>query len=630
MPWLSNINNPGDGSLHFLPGLLERFAIMELDVLIVLCIFALAAVFFITEWIAVELTAILVAVSLVLFGIITPDKAFSGFASPAVIAIGSLLVVGNGLVKTGVVNWFVDRLKNLTKGRYNRLLFAGTFFPGILSGFINIIATATLFIPAVYRMSLQAERKPSRFLMPMICCAMVGANLSLIGASHNLVVNGLIERAGHTGYSMFEFSIMGLALLGATMLYSFLFGGFLLPGHEPSSTNTKHLESSELLRKYGVTDDLWELEVVDKDHMDAGEFRKRLVEENNEPRLIMHLHGDTQLVPGERMVEPDNGDVFVFEGMKSKTLQLTIEHSGLRFMGPVEAEDSCNWHAVHLAEMVIPPRSSYMGKTLSETTFQRKTAFAVIALWRDNEPLLEGFEDIPLRAGDGLLILGGLKTAAEAEPEPDLLWVEKPHRPDTEEVTLRKTLPAVLIFMFVVVTASFNILSIAVAALLGAAFTVISGVLSPAEAYDSVDWRTIILIACMYPMGEAMQQSGADRTLSQLLLSIPGGSTALGALLLIAVLTMMLTQVIHNAVAAVIVTPLALYAAQQTGADPKGFGIAVIVAASANFLLPVGHPAPLMIREPGKYATSDYLKFGAGLMLLTVSAIGLLVPLIWF
>ncbi|MCF8130139.1 MAG: TRAP transporter large permease subunit [Deltaproteobacteria bacterium] len=143
-------------------------------------------------------------------------------------------------------------------------------------------------------------------------------------------------------------------------------------------------------------------------------------------------------------------------------------------------------------------------------------------------------------------------------------------------------------------------------------------------------WRTTILIACMYPMGEAMQQSGADRTLSQLLLSIPGGSTALGALLLIAVLTMMLTQVIHNAVAAVIVTPLALYAAQQTGADPKGFGIAVILAASANFLLPVGHPAPLMIREPGKYAVSDYLKFGVGLMLLTVSAIGLLVPLICF
>ena len=603
---------------------------MEPDVLIVLCIFILAVVFFITEWIAVEVTAVLVAVSLNIFGILTPAKAFSGFASPAVIAIGSLLVVGDGLIKAGVVSWFVDRLKNLTKGRYNRLLFAGTFFPGILSGFINIIATATLFIPAVYRMSIQAKRSPSKFLMPMICCAMVGANLSLIGASHNLVVSSLFEKEGHAGFSMFEFSIMGLVLLSATMLYSFLFGRFLLPDHDPTSKNTRSLESSDLLKKYGVTAGLWELEVVDKNHIDADKFRKRLVEEKKEPRLIMHLHGDTQLVPGEEMLEPDNGDVLIFEGVKSKTVQLTIYHTGLRFMGPVEAEESCNWHAVDLAEIVIPPRSSYIGKTLSEATFQRKTAFAIIAVWRDNEPIREGFKDMPLRAGDGLLIIGGRKTAVETEPEPDLLWLEKPLGSDTEKVTLRKTLPAILIFMFVVVTASFNVLSIAVAALLAAAFTIISGVLSPAEAYESVDWRTIILIAGMYPMGDAMQQSGADRVVSELLLSIPGGSTAIGALLSIAVLTMILTQVMHNAVAAVIVTPLALYAAQQTGVDPKGFGIGVIVAASANFLLPVGHPAPLMIQEPGKYVVSDYVKFGAGLTVLTLGAIGLLIPLIWF
>jgi di/tricarboxylate transporter len=214
-------------------------------------------------------------------------------------------------------------------------------------------------------------------------------------------------------------------------------------------------------------------------------------------------------------------------------------------------------------------------------------------------------------------------------PEPDLVWVHKP-RPQEAPLHLRKLAPvAVSIFLAVILSAAVGWVSIAVAALAGAALMAVLGIMPPGRIYREVDWRTLILIGGMYPMGAALQETGAAAGLADLVLRLVGDWGAVPALTAVGLLALLLTQPMHNAVAALIATPVALQVSASMGADPKAFALAVVVGASASFLLPVGHPAPLLVQEPGGYRNRDYLTFGTGAALLVLAVIALVIPRLW-
>lgn len=260
---------------------------------------------------------------------------------------------------------------------------------------------------------------------------------------------------------------------------------------------------------------------------------------------------------------------------------------------------------------------------------RESTGLTGVAIWRNARPYRTDARDAPLQEGDGLLLFGARDRTRNFDPAPDFIWLQPPHD-DVPPPEARRNAPiAVGVFIVVVVVAAFEWLSIAVTALAGATAMVVLGILSAKQAYKGVDWRTIALIGGMYPMGKALQNSGTIDLFSELLTGNLGAMGPRIALIGVALLAVALTQPLHSSVVAVILTPLVLAISEALGANPVPFALALIAGASASFLMPVGHPAPLLVEKPGAYRAADYLRFGSGPVLIVLLVITFLIPLIW-
>ena len=282
-----------------------------------------------------------------------------------------------------------------------------------------------------------------------------------------------------------------------------------------------------------------------------------------------------------------------------------------------------------MLEVVVPPRSGMVGRTLREKRMRHATGMTAVGLWRGDRAFWTGIYDRRLQAGDAVLFFGNRARIRDFRPEPDFLWLNKPRKQEAP-FHLRKFAPAAaFIFFAVIVSAAMDWLPIATASLAGAAAMILLGILDTKEAYRLIDWRTLILIAGMYPVGTALDKTGAAKELAEIILQSAGTWGAVPALVAVGLLALILTQPMHSAVAALIVTPIALQVADTLSANPKAFAVAVIIGASASFLMPVGHPAPLLVREPGAYSNLDYLRFGIIPAFFVLIVIALVIPLFW-
>lgn len=233
-----------------------------MEAAIVLAVLAAAVFLFIAEWVSADVVAVLALAALVFAGVLTPEEAFSGFSSSAVVAIAALLMISTGLVRTGVVKWIADRMGSWTGESYPRLLFVSTAAPGLLSGFIHIVAAVSIFIPALLRMARRGRARAGDLLMPMAVCGLAGANLSLIGASHNLVVDSLLQEQTGRSFGFFEFTPLGLVLLAAMVLYSLMFTRILQKGEVKPRDKAPQDPIGDLVRRYRLNDRLWEIQVT--------------------------------------------------------------------------------------------------------------------------------------------------------------------------------------------------------------------------------------------------------------------------------------------------------------------------------------------------------------------------------
>jgi di/tricarboxylate transporter len=601
---------------------------MNFDAYLVIAMLAAAVLLFSFEWIAPEVTALLVLISLVVTRILTPQEAFEGFSSSAVITIGALLVIGAGLVRSGAVKWLADRLGALAGTSYRRLLLVSTIVPGVLSGFINIVATISIFIPAVLRMIRQSGIGPAGLLLPMAVSGLMGANLSLFGASHNLVVNSLLQQETNKSFGIFEFAPLGLILLLGTTLYALLVSKKVLnekEGQVSFSRDSVHA----LVNVYQLDERIWEIQVETESSVCCKSLEEIGIGRKYGLSVFMALRGDKQIPIEDRsfVIKPD--DVLALAGRRERVQDLVRDHNGLVLMGQPVAKEEFTWSAFDILEVVVPPRSEMAGRTLREKRFRHATGLTPIGLWRDDRSFRSGIYDRRLKAGDAILLFGSRTRVNEFRPEPDFVWLQMP-RMQEAPLHLRKFAPfAALIFLAVIVSASMDWLSIATAALAGAIAMILLGILDTREAYRRIDWRTLILVAGMYPMGTALQKSGAASGLADLILHSAGSWGAVPALVAVGLLALLLTQPMHTAVAALIMTPVALQVAVTLNANPKAFAVAVIVGASASFLMSVGHPAPLLVRKPGAYSNLDYLKFGIGPALFVLAVIATVIPLMW-
>ena len=602
---------------------------MTVEIIIVLTVLVIAFVLFISGTLKPDLIAMLVLVSLVTSAVIDPADAFAGFSSFAVVAIAGLMVIGEGLEKTGVVKWVAQQLAGIIRRDYNRLLLANTVVPGLLSGFVNIVAAASFFVPVILRLCKQMEVPQSKILLPMACTALLGANLTLIGASHNLVVDSLLMAETGAGFGFFEFTVVGVVLVVAAVIYIFVAGQRLLPGERAAPDPSEVPETVDLARVYGLEHRMFELWVVPSEDEAADMKISSFGVKEAGLGLIALVRGSEQLIRPDVDIVLQANDMLLVLGREETAIRFAEAHHAITFMGPPEVQESHPVSTAELAEAVVPPRSPLVGKKICDLNLPRDHDMSVIAYYRRDRPYRTNVQEAELQEGDSLLFYGPREKMREFAPEKDLLIYFKPGLADVSTKLKRKAPIAAAILLGVIVVAALGIMPIAATAVAGAVAMVLVGIIPLKEVYQVIDWRTLVLIGGMYPLGIALNGTGAADLIGETLIATIGGFGPLAVLAGVAILTMVLTQPMHNAAVAIIMTPIALNAANLTQSDPRPFAVAVLVACSASFLMPYGHPAPLLVEKPGGYRGLDYLLFGAGLSLIVLVVIVSLIPLLW-
>ncbi|MEZ4521699.1 MAG: SLC13 family permease [Thermomicrobiales bacterium] len=377
-----------------------------------------------------------------------------------------------------------------------------------------------------------------------------------------------------------------------------------------------------------MTDRIWEVLVLPASRVVGRTLRDTGLGAGYGVSVIATVRAGSTSAVSRTTAPIEAGDILLIGGRGERVRQIA-ERSNLELIGTPRSVSRFPLSEAELVEVIVPPRSDVVGQTLRELDFRNEHDLTVVAIWHAGRPIRTDVAEHRLTPGDSLLLYGRRSSTRAFQPRPELFWMNPPPEEEAPE-ELRHLAPvSALILLGVIVVASLGLMNVGVAALAGAAATILFGVLTPQQAYERVGWSTVILIAGMFPLGIALRNSGGADFISENLIDLlqPYGTVAiLGG---VALMTMLLTQPIHNAAVAVIMTPVAIDVAARLDSNPHAFAAAVIIAASANFLLPVGHPAPLLVQGPGRYATADYLKFGIGLCLVAMLIVILVVPVIW-
>ncbi len=777
---------------------------MTPEIATVLAILALAIILFVTERIRVDIVALMVLVSLALTGLVTSTEALSGFANLAVITVWAVLILSAGLARTGVASMVGGPLLRLSGGSEVRLIALIMLTVGLLSGFMNDIGVAALFLPVVVDIARRTGRPPSKLLIPLAFAALLGGLNTLIGTPPNILISDALRQYGLKPFGMFDYTPTGVAVMLAGIAFMLLVGRHLLPARDIKQMTTG--VEADRGGRFGLQERLFVARVP------AGSplVGKTLIESRlgsalglnvvgimREGRTILAPGPESVLVPGDRLLVEAHPDRLA--ELRGKR-QLLIDEQRLTLDSLVSSQ-------IGLAEVALRPDSPLAGRTLGGTHFRSRYGVIVLAIRRDDVILRRSLETIPIQQSDVLLVQGALdqidrlggspdllvspcestgvyrleevlmavrvpelsslagKTLVqsrlgdafhlgvlgiirdgttnlapgpdakleagdtllmkgtpedlealealqsleiEGEPPPGLAQLEsediglveavlspysalpgrtlrqihfrdrygltvlaiwrqgRPYRTDLRDMTLElgdaillygprqklkvlgtdrdflvlteeaqepprrnKAPVAVGIMAIVLVPVILGWLPISIAALAGVVLMVLTGCLTMGEAYRSIEWKAIFLIAGMLPLGIAMERTGAASYLAEGMVRLVGGFGPLAVMAGLFLLAALASQVMPNPAVAVLLAPIAMNTARDIGISPYPLMMAVAISASAAFLSPVGHSANVLIMGPGGYRFADYAKVGVPLTIAVLLVVLVAVPLVW-
>ncbi|UYG01962.1 SLC13 family permease [Halomonas sp. LR3S48] len=550
---------------------------------------------------------------LVVTGILSPGDALVGFSNPGVMTIAVLYVVAAGLKETGAIQWVAHRLlgqpTKLRQAQLRVLLPASG-----LSAFMNNTTVVAMFIPAIQEWAARLKLPPSKLLLPLSYAAIIGGTCTLIGTSTNLVVNGLLQTERDMSLSMFSLAWVGvpLVLVGGTFLY--LFASRLLPDRQGV------LEQLEQAREYAVEVIVEEKgPLVGKTIADAGLRHLThgyLADIERHGRLLTAVPPDTELLAG---------DILVFIGAPECARELRRIH-GLRPAGGDVRKLDIAHHRRCLVEAVIGPDFAGLNQTVRESRFRSRYQAVILSISRNGKRLPGKLGDKRLVVGDTLLLETAQDFVDQYRYRKDFLLVSGLN--DSTPPDFRKAPVALGILGAMVAITAGGMFSILEAALLAGGAMLLTRCVPASKARRYVDLSVLIVIAASFALGAAMTKTGAAQQIANWLLLIDG-LAPWAALALVYLMTVVFTELITNNAAAVLMFPIAMAVADQLGVNFVPFAIAIMFAASASFMTPLGYQTNLMVLGPGGYRFTDYLRLGAPLSLIVgITAVGL-IPLVW-
>lgn len=621
---------------------------MSLDMWLALLILGAAVVLFVTEWVRVDVAAIGVMVALMISGLLSPEEAISGFSNSSVLTIAALFIVGGAVFQTGLASAIGEKILTVAGKNPAQLTIVIMGSVAFMSCFMSSTGTVALLLPAITSLAVSSRISASKLLMPLAYGSLVGGAATLIGTPPNLIVNDLVRDEGLAPFRFFDFTPIGIALFAIGALYMLFIGRRLLPDHQPKQELQRVETPEELVKIYKLPDNIFHLRVRRSSSLGGKtvsdsqlgqiynitileiqrQAQPRPVARLGERRLVLQTDGRESLSPTPNTVL-NTGDILVVQGQTSD-----VGHASAALnlgVQPVETENEVSLisEEVGIAEVLLPPRSALIGKTLVETRFGSLYRLTVLGIRR---PAVEGSLDIKntrLQFGDTLLVQG---------PWQNILDLRKQRRdfvvmgqPETMlgAPTRAKAPVAMLILAGMLLIMIANLLPITTTSMLAALAMILTGCLTIDDAYDSINWRSLVLIAGMLPMSIALERVGLVNLAAQWLTNSVGTFGPLALLGGVFLLTAVFTQLLSNTATTVLVAPIALAAARQLQVDPHALLMGVAIAASMAFATPVASPVNTLVMGAGNYRFSDYLKVGTPLLFLTLVASIIILPLLF-
>lgn len=617
---------------------------MTTEMIVTLTILAGTAICFMIGKIRSDLVAICSLILLVLLQILTPNEALSGFANSVVIMMIGLFIVGGGIFQTGLAKMASGKLLKLAGNSELRLFITVMLVTAGIGAFVSNTGTVAVMLPIVVSMAMSARINPSRLLMPLAFASSLGGMLTLIGTPPNLVINEALIHAGYEGLSFFSFTPIGIIVITVgTLSLIFLSRLFL----RKDSTNQEEEQQNgqsvkQLAEKYQLAQNLFRVQV----NTDSLVINKTLQELNIPAAFelsIIEIRRKTshknpffktisQEIAGPTTTLHENDIIYVFGSFEQVQKLAEAYHLELIDRNVTERMNGMNtetyaYNEVGIAEVLLTPTSKLIHEKIKHSGFREKYNLNILGIQRKDEYILHNLKEEKIRFGDALLVQGAWKQIGLLSREPsDFVVVGQPLE-EANKVTLDHKAPiAAGIMVLMVLLMIFEVFPAVISVMIAAVLMVVTGCLrSMDEAYKTINWGSIVLIAGMIPMSNAIEKTGLATLLSESLVNGLGGYGPLVLLAGVYFMTSTLTMFISNTASAVLFAPIALTAAIQMGVSPYPYLFAVAIAASMSFTTPFSTPPNAMVMSAGRYKFTDYIK--VGLPLQTIIGIVMIIAL---
>ncbi len=589
-----------------------------------LLILAGAVALFIWNRLPIGVVAVLTALTLYVTGVLSAEQALAGFGDQVVIFVASLFVISEGLDGTGVTTWAGQAITRRAGTARTALLVAFMLLAGVLSAVVSPNGAVAALLPMVVVVALREGHAPSQLLLPLAFAAHAGSLLALSGSPVNVIVSDAVANAGGEPFRFFDFTILGVPLLAATVLLAVFAGPRLLPARSSGSAlSDLGRHAATLSSHYALQEGFYRLRVTAASPLVGSAVRDL-------PPLPDHLtaHG-LQTGAGEAADRGHViavGDAVSLSGSAQEVIDFATRNGLEIGMRPVTKE-SLLTKEMGVVEVVVPPRSPLVGERLFPGMV-RQGEIVVLAIGHLGRETGAGGR--VLAEGDSLLLHGPWAVIDTLVDDRDILVTDSPQLVRRQAVPFgARAVEAVLILLAMVVMLATGVVPPAVAGLASAAAMVALRVVTPQQAYRAISWQTVVLLGGLIPLSTAISSSGAAELIAGGLIAAVGGGSPYLLLLGLFVLTASLGQVISNTATVLIVAPIAVAAALETGISPAPVLMMVAVAGASAFLTPIATPANMMVMGPAGYRFGDYWKFGLPLLLAWL-AIGLtIIPLVW-
>jgi di/tricarboxylate transporter len=594
---------------------------MTIEIIFVLIIIAIAFILFSTEFVSVDVTALIILGILLITGMLSIEDGLSGFSNPAVITIACLFIISVTIQKEGILEYVISSVTKLIEK--NKIIGFVTylFSISIASAIMNNTAIVAIFIPVTIRLANRFKISPSKVLIPLSYAAILGGTLTLIGTSTNLLVNSIFVEKGHASIGMFEFTRFGLIYLAIGLVYIFTIIPKVIPSRIAESSLTKNYELGAYLTEIKISED---------SPLVGNTCLSRSINKNYDVTVLNILREGKLITTNIRRRKLQEDDTLFVRGSLEGFLRMKELEKVTLLTDEKLTEKELEHEENILVEGILTDRSRLIGRSSKSINFRRRYGAFILAIRREGTILREKIAHLKLKAHDTLLIYGPTDSIQNLAKSNDFILIGE------VDVSLNKHRfwwMSITVLFIAVILAALGIVPIVKGALIGVIILLTFGVIKPTEAYRAISWQVIILLAALIPLGHVIHSSGTATWIGESLFNFmaifPTDYQPFVMVSLIYLITTILTEVSSNAATAILMTPIALVVSAKLGLDPRPFVFSICFAASASFITPIGYQTNLMVYGPGGYKFTDYIKTGLPLAIILWIIATIFIPIFW-